>query len=216
MKIVAISGMIGTGKTTLSTALSQLTGWSIVREDVSKNQFLGLFYENMDRWALASQLSFMLNKTQTFERCIKVPGEIIIIDRTIQEDFYVFGSVLKKYEIISEAEYQLLENYYDILNRSWLPIDLNIYLEDTDENCFQRLLDRGDALESKVEIGYVKSVGEEYRRWRTEFLHAPYYELRSANLDFRQRATVEHVLENIRLLLKLGPSQSDSVIASRL
>jgi deoxyguanosine kinase len=216
MKIIAISGMIGTGKTTLSSALAKLTGWTVVREDVSKNQFLGLFYENMDRWALASQLSFMLNKTQAFERCIKAPGEIIIIDRTLQEDFYVFGSVLKKYEIISEAEYQLLESYYGVLNRSWLPIDLNIYLEDTDENCFQRLLDRGDALESKVEIGYVKSVGEEYRRWRKEFLRAPYYELLSANLDFRRHTTVEHVLENIRLLLKLGPSESDSAITSRL
>jgi deoxyadenosine/deoxycytidine kinase len=216
MKIVAISGMIGTGKTTLAVALSQLTGWTVVREDVSKNQFLGLFYDNMERWALASQLSFMLNKTQAFERCIKAPGEIIIIDRTLQEDFYVFGSVLKKYEIISKAEYQLLENYYGVLNRSWLPIDLNIYLEDTDENCFQRLLDRGDALESKVEIGYVKSVGEEYRRWRAEFLHASHYELKSANLDFRQSVTVEHVLEDIRLLLKLDTSPTDSVITSRL
>ena len=215
MKIIAISGMMGTGKTTLSSALAQQTGWTVVREDVTKNQFLGLFYENMDRWALASQLSFMLNKTLAFERCVKALDEIIIIDRTIQEDFYVFGSVLKKYEIISDAEYQLLENYYGVLNRSWLPIDLNIYLEDTDENCFQRLLNRGDALESKVEIGYVKSVGEEYRRWRTEFLRAPYYELRSANVDFRQRQTVEHVLENIRLLLKLDASQNDSIIASR-
>lgn len=206
MKVIAISGMIGTGKTTLARALSELTGWSVVREDASKNQFLGLFYEDMDRWALASQLSFMLEKTQAFEKCLSTASETVLIDRTIQEDFHVFGSVLRKYKIISGAEHDLLERFYNLLLRSWTPIDLNIYLEDSDDNCFQRMLDRGDAFESKVELGYVRSVGEEYRKWKMSFLHPPYYELRSAQIDFRKRSQAEHVLESIRSLLKAnGP-----------
>lgn len=203
MRVVAVSGMIGTGKTTLCRGLSELSGWPVVQEAISNNKFLGLFYDDMDRWALASQLSFMLDKTQLLQTCFDTSTEVLLIDRTIQEDFHVFASVLRRYEILSDAEYRLLERFYKLLSSSWPVVDLNIYLEDTDENCFQRLLNRGDALESKVEIGYIKTVGDEYRRWRKASLKAPYYELRSANMDFRESSSIEHVLTNIRLLLKL-------------
>jgi len=202
MKIVAISGMIGTGKTTLCKALSELAGWLVIREDVSKNPFLGPFYEDMERWAFASQLSFMSNKTLAFERCIKANDGVILVDRTMHEDFFVFGSVLRKYQIISDAEHELLRQLYGFFSRSWLPIDVHVYLEDSDENCFQRLLDRGDALESKIELGYVKSIGEEYRHWRRNHLAAPDLEIKSADVDFRTPANVAHVLQDISGLLR--------------
>lgn len=215
MKIIAISGMMGTGKTTLANALARLTGWSVIREDIHNNLFLGSFYENMDRWALASQLSFMLDKTHAFEECLKRgSSEIVLVDRTLHEDFHVFGSILRKYNILTDSEHKLLERFYHLFQRSWRPSDLNIYLEDSDDNCFQRLLDRGDALESKIEIGYVQTVGEEYRNWRETHLKAPYYELRSANLDFREPKQVEEILENVKLLLRLDKYQ-DSEISAR-
>jgi len=201
MKVVAISGMVGTGKTTLCKALSSLTGWEVVQEDAKQNAFLPLFYDQMDRWALASQLSFMTSKTERLEKALAGGGEVILVDRTIQEDFHVFGSVLKKYDIISSNEYELLEKIYAVLERSWPRTDLNIYLEDTDENCFNRVLGRGDAFESKMEFGYIQTVGAEYRKWKATFLRDPYYEIQPDSMDFREQTNVESVLETVRLLL---------------
>jgi len=201
VKIVAIAGMIGSGKTTLTKGLAQLTGWPTIYEEVHQNPFFRHFYEDIERWALASQLSFMLDKTQAFENCSKVSNGVILVDRTIDEDFFVFGSVLLRFGKISDAEHQLLERYYDVLKRSWPSIDLYIYLEDSDEACFQRILDRGDALESKMELGYLKSIGAEYRQWKQNILRTPHYEISSAKVDFRRPENVEKVLKNVLSLL---------------
>jgi deoxyadenosine/deoxycytidine kinase len=202
MKVVAVSGMIGTGKTTLCSALSKMTGWQIVRENPEANPFLPLFYRDMERWALPSQLTFMLHKTLDFERKIGLAGDVILVDRTLNEDMFVFSSVLKRYGILTKDELALIEEYYWQLAKRWTPIDLSIYLEDSDENCFQRVLERGSAYEAKIEIGYIRNIGSEYRKWRNEHLQTPWYELHPARLDFRHLENLGPVVESIRAFLE--------------
>ena len=201
MKIVAISGMVGTGKTTLCDALAKKAGWSVVREDVTRNAFLPFFYDDMERWALASQLSFMLNKTKEFEAAKAKKPEVILVDRTLQEDLFVFCAVLRKYQILSPVEYTLLEEVYEHLVPCWKPYDFSLYLEDTDENCFQRLLNRGHAYESKIELGYVQSIGREYKDWKKKFIRAPFYQLNSSMLDFREDRVVTNILDTVRVMM---------------
>jgi len=208
MKVVAISGMIGTGKTTLCSALSQRTGWGVVREDPDKNTFLPLFYNNMERWALASQLAFMHHKTSEFQRRARERNDVLLIDRTIQEDLLVFCQVLKKYEILSKQEYLLMEQMYGHFILEWAPIDLTIYLEDSDENCFQRLLSRGNAYESKIELGYIRTVGTEYRSWRDTHLSAPFVKYDTSAFDFRKPERLDEVLGTIAERLALGAAST--------
>jgi deoxyadenosine/deoxycytidine kinase len=205
MKIVAVSGMMGTGKTTLCDALARRTEWSVVREEPDKNVFLPLFYKDMERWALASQLTFMNHKTLEFEHLARGQKEVLLVDRTIQEDLLVFGEVLRKYDILSKEEYLLLKQMFDHLILKWAPIDLTIYLEDSDENCYQRLLSRGNAYESKTEPGYVRKVGSEYRRWRDASLATPNLQYNSATIDFRKPENIDVVLSDIKNALA-GPT----------
>ena len=58
---LAISGNIGSGKTTLTKKLSEHYKWIANYEDVENNPYLNDFYKDMQRWSFNLQVYF-LNK----------------------------------------------------------------------------------------------------------------------------------------------------------
>jgi deoxyadenosine/deoxycytidine kinase len=198
MITIAVSGSIGTGKTTLCDTLSVLTGWNVVREDVGLNPFLGPFYDDMPRWALASQIQFMLTKTRKFEELASGRSTTILIDRTIEEDFKVFCSTLKEYEIVNMSEFELLNEFFLLLNKTWLVPDVYVYLEGSPERCFERILNRGYAGDSKIELGYVRRISDKYREWRGTIVRRPILVFDADQIDFRKQTMVHEILTKIR------------------
>jgi deoxyadenosine/deoxycytidine kinase len=203
MIVIGVCGSIGTGKTTLCNNLAMLSGWKVVQENAESNPFLAAFYDDMDRWALASQLRFMLDKTLEYEEMSAKSTEAILIDRTIDEDFCVFCSVLRSYKILSDAEFFLIQDLFRLLHRIWKRPDAILYLKDTPENCLSRVLGRGYPGDNKMELEYVKKISDEYDRWSKGFLVAPYIVLEPATLDFRLPETGRRVLDDLRSLLRL-------------
>ena len=55
---IGIIGPIGSGKSTLSKLLSEHYNVPLIEEPVEKNEFLPLFYENKEMFALLSQNAF--------------------------------------------------------------------------------------------------------------------------------------------------------------
>lgn len=56
---IAISGNIGSGKTTLTTLLAKHYGWTPKYETVAENPYLDLFYQDMKRWAFNLEVFFL-------------------------------------------------------------------------------------------------------------------------------------------------------------
>ena len=204
MIVVAVTGSIGTGKTTLCENLSKQTGWKIVHEAVSRNPFLPLFYKDMNRWALSSQMRFMLDKTLQFEEFSATPADFLLIDRTLEEDFFVFCTTLRDYRILMDAEFLLIKDLFRLLYRSWRRADLVIYLKDTPENCLGRILNRGYPGDNKMELGYIKRISDQYEMWSRGYLVAPYLELNPAEVDFRHTDVISSIHKSIRSILKLN------------
>jgi len=61
-RYIAVTGVMGSGKTTASKILKKELGLPLFEEKPQENPFLELFYEDMERWGLHSQLSFALIK----------------------------------------------------------------------------------------------------------------------------------------------------------
>jgi deoxyadenosine/deoxycytidine kinase len=87
-KHIAISGNIGSGKTTLTEKLARHYGWFPLYESVDNNPYLRDFYSDMARWAFHLQIYFLNSRFKQIN-AIRASEKTIIQDRTIYEDAYI-------------------------------------------------------------------------------------------------------------------------------
>src|SRR5690606_16944895 len=102
---IAISGNIGSGKTTLAQMLAKQYGWTALIESVEDNPYLRDFYEDMTRWAFHLQIYFLNSRFKQVNE-IREDERTTVQDRTIYEDAYIFAANLHKSGHISERDYQ--------------------------------------------------------------------------------------------------------------
>ena len=61
-RYIAVEGPVGAGKTSLAQLLAERTGTDLLLEQPEANPFLASFYQDPERWALATQLFFLFQR----------------------------------------------------------------------------------------------------------------------------------------------------------
>lgn len=105
---IAISGNIGSGKTSLVEMLSAELGFEPFFERID-NPYIDSFYQDMARWSFNLQMSFLSKKTMQVKEIVSSCGNIIQ-DRTIFEEAYVFVRNLNRMGLMSTQDYRSEEH----------------------------------------------------------------------------------------------------------
>lgn len=173
--LIAVSGMVGTGKTTLARALAGYFGFAAELEAVGEdNPWLSAFYggreESMRRHALSLQLHFLARRMETMRR-VQAQGGEWIIDRTWYEDADVFARGLYEQALLSPLEWDLYRRLYAELVHSVAarPPRLVLYLHGPLHEIIARIEERGRPEERHVSTGYWAGLHDRYRRWVRDF-----------------------------------------------
>ena len=185
-KHIAISGNIGSGKTTLTEKLAKYYGWTPLYESVDHNPYLKDFYSDMTRWAFHLQIYF-LNSRFNQMRQIRSSEKTIIQDRTIYEDAYIFAANLHKSGHINERDYQ---SYLDIFNSMIhfvQPPDLLIYLKADIPKLVQQIQKRNREFEFNIKLEYLMTLNEHYEKWIGKYKLGKLLIIDVNNLDFVER-----------------------------
>ena len=82
-KYIAIEGPIGVGKTSLAKQISQEFGHELCLEKPDENPFLNSFYENTQKYAFATQMHFVMQRSQQ----INMYFSDDLIEKPIVSDF---------------------------------------------------------------------------------------------------------------------------------
>ena len=173
--IISIEGNIGSGKTTIIKELKSLDNDKVVFVDEPVNEWLNiksngknaleLFYEDQDKNSFWFQvLAYITRLRNLLETIKKNPNKIIITERSIYTDKYVFAQMLFDSGKISDIEFQTYNYWFDTF-KSQTSIDIILYVNTEPEECMNRIKTRNRSEESNVELDYLKDCHNKHINW---------------------------------------------------
>jgi deoxyadenosine/deoxycytidine kinase len=187
IKHIAISGNIGSGKTTLVEKLSKHYGWRPLYESVDHNPYLRDFYADMSRWAFHLQIYFLNSRFQQVNQIRQEDKVVTVQDRTIYEDAYIFAANLRKSGHISELDYQTYLDVFHSMISFVQPPDLLIYLRADIPKLVRQIERRGRDFEYAIRLDYLKNLNEHYEEWIASYKEGKVMVIDINNLDFVER-----------------------------
>jgi len=168
-KYIVVEGAIGAGKTTLARKLAAQLGAQTLLEFPEENPFLEKFYRDAARYALPTQMFFLLQRMNQL-RDLAQPD---LFDARIVSDFLLDKDPIFARLTLSDDELALYQQLYDHL-RPQAPLpDLVIYLQAEPQTLIDRIKKRGIPMEAGISENYMHRLCESYSRIFYEYDTAP-------------------------------------------
>ncbi|MBC9071128.1 deoxynucleoside kinase [Thauera sp. CAU 1555] len=170
-RYIVVEGPIGAGKSSLARRLAERLPAETLFEQPEANPFLGRFYQSMDRWALATQVSFLFQRIdQLAEFVAGDPERRVVSDFILQKD-PLFAALN-----LPADELAIYQRIYDTMMPPAPPKpDLVIYLQARPETLMERIRRRGMDAERRISESYVQRVAERFAQFFYQYDAAPLF-----------------------------------------
>lgn len=163
---ISISGTLGAGKTTVAQLLAKELNFPLILENYETNAFLPRFYEYMKRWAIHSQLFFLLEKVKQLETIpALLEKNTIIQDTPILQDVYSYARAQYELKNMDSDEWKLYLKTYEALKDHLPQPDVIIYLDASVETIMHRITQRGRSYEQSIPIEYIALLSKLNQEW---------------------------------------------------
>jgi deoxyguanosine kinase len=177
---VAVEGVIGAGKTTFAKMLAERIDAELIAEEVFENPFLVDFYKSRKRYALSTQLYFLISRFQQQQQLMvrDLFAQRIVADYLFAKDA-IFAQVN-----LSERELALYEKIAPALARDVPRPDLVIYLQAQTPTLLQRIHKRNFSFEKSIDFDYVDVLNKAYDYYFFHYTDAPLLVVKTDEIDF--------------------------------
>jgi len=177
--IYSIEGNIGSGKSTLLTNLRShfqddsnkttltrkiifvkepVDEWEAI-QDANGITMLEKFYNDQDKYSFPFQMMAYISRLALLKEAIKnnpEPDTIIISERCLHTDKYVFAKMLYDSGKIEDVCYQIYNKWFDTFIFD-LPIEGIIYVKTNPDICNKRIILRSRNGESSIPLSYLEN-----------------------------------------------------------
>lgn len=169
-RYIVIEGPIGAGKTSLARRLNERLAATPVLEQPELNPFLARFYQDMERWALPTQLAFLYQRIDQLSSLQPTDSQRVVSDFLLDKDPLFAGLNL------GDDELALYRRLFDSLRPQTPPVpDLVVYLQAKPETLIERVRKRGLDAERRISESYLERVADSYARFFYEYQAAPVF-----------------------------------------
>ena len=183
---IAIAGNIGVGKSTLTDVLSRELGGEPFFEAVDTNPYLADFYRDMRAWSFHSQVFFLSQRLRRHYELMQRSGTVIQ-DRTVYEDAEIFARHLYEQGLMSERDYRVYRQLYEVMRDLVPPPTLVVYLRASVRTLLQRIALRGRHFEHDIGVAYLERLNALYEEWVAGLTLCPVLVVDTDALDFAHR-----------------------------
>ena len=192
--IISIEGNIGSGKSTLLKFLEEdlkkyekivflkepVDEWEKIRDE-NGSTMLQKFYENQEKYSFSFQMMAYISRlAQMKEIMDNEEGVLIITERSLYTDKYVFAKMLYESKKIEDVNYKIYEMWFDTFAKDY-PVEKMIYIKTKPEICYERISKRSRLGESNIPIEYLKEC-DNYHEYMMDIGNAHKLEL-DGNVD---------------------------------
>lgn len=203
---IAISGMMGSGKTTLAKKISSKLNWTYVPESLGAKKYLKDLFSEIQRWALEAQFGFLVDKA-TIALLQLERNKNFVLDRTFFEDIEIFAKYFHDKEYIDSRGFStyksLSEHYLHIIP----PPEIIIYCECSLRTVKERIKIRDRDFQKLYPPKHVEEIFEIYDDWKNNIEGKPFYIINSEQNDFRIESIANMVVEDIINVVNSNTSQ---------
>lgn len=184
---VVVEGPVGVGKSALAAALAQRWGARYFPETESvgpgaipDNPFFSAYQADPARHALATQLSFMLQRDA---RSAVLAGAAQARDAALVADYLPGKDAIFAQLTLDEREFSLYSRLAAHFATPVPPPDLVIHLQASSETLFARIQNRRDPAEWQVSDSYLRALNDAYDTFFYHYDAAPILSINTDNLN---------------------------------
>ena len=178
--IISVEGNIGSGKSTYVEILKQnlitisnrpvvflqepVDEWSTI-VDKQGESILSKFYANQKKYSFAFQMMAYISRLALLKKTVEEnPDAIIITERCLFTDKYVFAKMLYDSNLIEEVEYAIYLKWFNTFQEEY-PISGYVYLYTRAETAFERVKKRSRDGESTIPLDYLRQCHQYHNEW---------------------------------------------------
>jgi deoxyadenosine/deoxycytidine kinase len=171
-KIISIEGNIGSGKSTLLEHLKEhfrnnkniiflrepVDDWETIK-DINGNTMLQIFYANQEKYSFAFQMMAYISRLAILRDAIRSNQDknspiLIITERSLYTDKYVFAKMLYDQTKIEDVNFQIYNKWFNEFANDY-PINDVIYVNTEPINCYDRIHKRARPGEEIIPLDYL-------------------------------------------------------------
>ena len=168
--VLSIEGNIGSGKSTIIEFLKEkykdssdfiflpepIDQWEQIK-DKENNTILSKFYNDQKKYSFAFQMMAYISRLELLRKAIQEnPSKIIITERSLFTDKFVFAQMLYDDHKMEEIEYQIYNKWFHSFI-DLAPLHKLIYLKTDPEISFKRIIKRNRDGENGIPFDYIKN-----------------------------------------------------------
>jgi len=171
--IISLEGNIGSGKSTLlkflEEALAENKQIVFLKEPVDEwenitdnegTTMLQKFYVDQEKYSFPFQMMAYISRLALMKKTMEENEDCIIItERSLFTDKYVFAKMLYESGKIEDVCYKIYKQWFDTFAKDY-PIEKMIYIKTTPEICHERIGKRSRTGEEQIALDYLKKCDE--------------------------------------------------------
>lgn len=206
-KFIAIEGVIGVGKTTLTRLLQPYFNATVLLEVFEENPFLADFYGDRERYAFQTQLFFLLSRYQQQNQAVPdaLKRGMLLADYTFAKDELFAWLNLK------DDELAMYGRVHSALGEKIRHPDLIVYLKAEHDTIMQRIALRDRPYERDMDPDYIRNLAKAYEAWIANLQDISVLVVDATKLDFiAKKEDVEYVVKLIQAVLHEAPTPHPS------